>query len=218
MRPAQRFRKDETGAVMVEASISMTLLLVLVLGFVDFGNAFFQWNAAAKAVQVGARMAAVSPPLATAIKTVGPTTTPGDPVPSGSYSFVCVGGAATCSCTGSSCPGASVTLIAANFSKIFRGDTAVTASDACPALTTGQRPGMCQFFPGLRRQDVQVTYAATGLGYQTRPDGAVPTITVEIRPGHPFKFFFLGGLLGLGDIDIPPMRSTVTGEDLGDGA
>ena len=55
---------------------------------------------------------------------------------------------------------------------------------------------MCDFFPGCDRQDVQITYTATGLGYQTRPGGAVPTIIVEIRPGLPFQFFFLERTFG----------------------
>ncbi|WP_245521446.1 TadE/TadG family type IV pilus assembly protein, partial [Mesorhizobium sp. M3A.F.Ca.ET.175.01.1.1] len=62
---------------MVEMAISMTLLLMLTLGFVDFGYAFFQWNAATKAVQVGARLAAVSDPVAGALTTAAPTSTPG---------------------------------------------------------------------------------------------------------------------------------------------
>jgi hypothetical protein len=206
MTLAGRFNGEESGAVMVEASIAMTLLLVLTLGFVDFGNAFYQWNAAAKAVQIGARMAAVSPPVAPEAKTAGPTTTPGDPVAAGSYSFVCYG---TGSSTGTCSAG---TFNWPNFNRIYAGDDGVCGPVA------GSRPGMCDFYPWLRPQDVQISYTATGLGYQTRPDGAVPTITVEIRPGLPFQFFFLSGLLGFGNIDIPPMRSTVTGEDLANGA
>lgn len=197
---------------MVEAAIAMTLFLTLTLGFVDFGNAFYQWNAAAKAVQVGARRAAVSPPVSPSVKIAGPADNPGGAIPvypaANSYRFVCVGG------NSSSCTNYSDTA----FSKIFRGDTVYSNDDACPALAAGQRPGMCHFFPRLRRQDVQITYVSTGLGYQTRPGGAVPTIVVEIRPGLPFEFFFLGGLLGFENIDVPPMRSTVTGEDLADGA
>lgn len=218
MRRLVSFIQDRDGAVMVEATISMTLLLMLTLGFVDFGNAFYQWNAAAKAVEVGARMASVSPPVASGVTNAGPTSSPGDPVPTGSYKFVCTGGTTTGTCTGASCAAASIGCVDANFSRIFRGDTAYSNDDACPALAAGQRPGMCHFFSRLRRQDVKITYEATGLGYQTRPGGAVPTIIVEINPGLPFQFFFLGGLLGFDNINIPPMRSTVTGEDLGDGA
>ena len=63
----QAFRDiGEDGAAMVEMAIAMTLLLTLTLGFVDFGYAFYQWNAATKAVQVGARLASISDPVATA--------------------------------------------------------------------------------------------------------------------------------------------------------
>jgi hypothetical protein len=37
-------------------------------------------------------------------------------------------------------------------------------------------------------------------------------------PHFTFQLFFLGGLAGFANMDIPPMRSTVTGEDLGNGA
>jgi Flp pilus assembly protein TadG len=194
---------------MVEATIAMSLLLVLTLGFVDFGNAFYQWNAAAKAVQVGARMASVSPPVADEVTSAGPSSTPGEPVPADSYSFVCRGtGPSAGNCDDGATDG---TFNPTSFNRIYAGDDGV-----CGAVA-GSRPGMCDFFPRLRPQDVQVSYVATGLGYQTRPGGAVPTVTVEIRPGLAFEFFFLAGLLGFDDINIPPMRSTVTGEDLGNG-
>jgi Flp pilus assembly pilin Flp len=211
----QRFRKEEEGAAMVEMAIALTLLLTLTLGFVDFGYAFWQWNAATKAVQVGARMASVSPPVAPEVKNAGPNATPGDPIPVGAYSFTCYGtGPSAGTCTGSDAifnPG--------NFNRILCGDAVANADGTCGNLDAEHpRPGMYHFFPRLRPQNLQITYAATGLGYQTRPGGAVPTITVEIRPGLPFQFFFLSGLRGFGNIDIPPMRSTVTGEDLGNGA
>jgi Flp pilus assembly protein TadG len=60
-----RFARDNNGAVLVEATIMMTIMFVL--GSVDFLFAFYQWNAAAKAVQVGARIAAVSDPVATGL-------------------------------------------------------------------------------------------------------------------------------------------------------
>ena len=197
----KRFREDEGGAVMVEAAIAMTLLLTLTLGFVDFGYAFYQWNSAAKAVQVGARMAAISDPavagLATVTNTPPNTSDIGLPVgPSGFPSYACLGAGAP--------------LCNDNFSRIFRGDTVGTG---CPARTGTQRPGMCHFFPRLQPANVRITYAATGLGYWTRPGGPVPTITVSLE-GLTFQFFFLGGLLGFDDIAIPSMRSTVTGEDL----
>jgi Flp pilus assembly protein TadG len=193
---------------MVEMAIAMTLLLTLTLGFVDFGYAFYQWNAATKAVQVGARLASISDPVATALATAAPISSPGAPVAAGAYGpFVCTYAAGAGSCTNSGA------FSAANFSRIFRGDTANTNDDACPALGANQRPGMCHFLPGLQRSNVVVTYTATGLGYQTRLGGPVPTITVSLQNIN-FQFFFLGGLIGLANITMPSMLSTVTGEDL----
>lgn len=205
----KRFAKSEDGVAMVEMAIAVTLLLTLTLGFIDFGYALYQWNAATKAVQIGARLASISDPVASALTNAAPISNPGAPVAAGAYGpFVCTyssGGTGSCSNGGN--------LSAAAFSRIFRGDTANTNDDACPALATNQRPGMCHFFPGLRRNNVVVTYAATGLGYQTRLGGPVPTITVNLQ-NISFQFFFLGGLLGFGNMTMPSMLSTVTGEDL----
>ncbi|ANT50036.1 TadE/TadG family type IV pilus assembly protein [Mesorhizobium amorphae] len=204
----RRFTKSEDGGATVEMAIVSTLLFTLTLGFVDFGYALYQWNAATKAVQLGARLASISDPVATALTTAAPTTTPGAPVVAAAYGpFVCRYTAGTGACSNSG------VFNAANFSRIFRGDTANTNDDACPALAADQRPGMCHFFSGLRRDNVVITYSATGLGYQTRQDGPVPTITVNLQ-NVTFQFFFLGGLLGYGNLPMPSMLSTVTGEDL----
>jgi Flp pilus assembly protein TadG len=204
-----RFAKLDDGAAMVEMTIVATLLFALTLGFVDFGYAFYQWNAATKAVQVGARLASISDPVSTALATAAPTTTPGAPVAAGAYGpFVCKYTGAVGACNGDS------TKFDVNaFSRIFRGDTTYSANDTCPALGANQRPGMCHFFPGLLRSNVVITYSATGLGYQTRLGGPVPTITVQLQ-NRTFHFFFLSGLMGFGNINMPSMLSTVTGEDL----
>ncbi|ESW84901.1 pilus biosynthesis protein TadE [Mesorhizobium sp. LSJC269B00] len=204
----RRFTTSEDGAAMVEMTIVSTLLFSLVLGFVDFGYAFYQWNAATKAVQVGARLASISDPVATNLTAAAPTTTPGAPVVSGVYGpFACSYTGTTGACTNSGI------FSAANFSRVFRGDTAVTNDDVCPVLAANQRPGMCHFFPGLLRSNVVITYSATGLGFQTRLGGPVPTISVSLQ-NRTFQFFFLKGLMGFADINMPSMLSTVTGEDL----
>jgi hypothetical protein len=189
---------------MVEMTIVITLLLTLVLGFVDFGYAFYQWNAANKAVQVGARLAEVSTPVATGV--VSEAGTPansanvGLAVPAGTYNYRCTAnaaGTASCTCVAGTC--ANLTVNQAAFDLIYDGDA--------------NRPGMHDFFPALQKSNVRIEYAATGLGYWTRPGGPVPTIRVSIV-GRQFQFFFLAGLLGFANITMPNMLSTVTGEDL----
>lgn len=198
------FIREENGTTMVEMALVGTLLLVLALGFVDFGYAFYQWNAANKAVQVGARLASVSNPVATGLTLeAGAPANPddvGQPVPSGTYDYVCTAnsaGTASCSCAAGTCQ--SLTADQTAFNLILNGDAT--------------RPGMKSFFPALKASEVRIEYDATGLGYWTRPGGPVPTIKVSIV-NHPFQFFFLGGLLGFTNITMPNMLSTVTGEDL----
>lgn len=72
---------------------------------------------------------------------------------------------------------------------------------------------MCDIFPRIDLANVVIEYVDSGLGYAGRPGGPVPTIQVRIQ-NIPFEFFFLGDLLGFGQINIPPMTSTITGEDL----
>lgn len=186
-----RFIKDQAGATMVEMTLVISLLLVLVLGFVDFANAFYQWNAANAAVQLGTRYAAVSAPIAQAsILTNAATNDPdliGETMPSGSFRFVC--NSAGC--------GPNAGFDAATYAEL------VTK--------------MQDRFPQLEDDNVQVIYEATGLGYWTRPGGAVPSISVSIE-GQPFDFFFLPDLPGFdgmqNQITMPNMQSTRTGEDL----
>ncbi|TIP06141.1 MAG: pilus assembly protein [Mesorhizobium sp.] len=199
------FRASECGATMVEAAIAMPLLLTLLLGFVDFGYAFYQWNAANKAVQAGARLAQISSPVASGLSQEAKTPTDsldvGKAVPANTYNYICTANAAgtvSCACgTGATCQ--DLTASQAAFDFIFNGSAG--------------RAGMHSYLPMLTKSQVRIQYQASGLGYWTRPNGPVPTITVSIV-GHQFQFFFLAGLLGFNNITMPSMLSTVTGEDL----
>ncbi|MER9335611.1 pilus assembly protein [Mesorhizobium sp. M0293] len=200
----RRFSAEQSGTTMVEMAIAMPLLLTLVLGFVDFGYAYYQWNAGNKAVQAGARLARISTPVAIGLpleaKTPSVATDVGNAVPAGTYDYACtanVAGVACCSIGPGTCDASNASQ--ASFDAIYDG--------------TANRAGMHDFLPMLEKSQVRIEYAASGLGYWTRPNGPVPTITVSIT-NHPFQFFFLGGLLGFGNITMPSMLSTVTGEDL----
>jgi hypothetical protein len=60
---------------------------------------------------------------------------------------------------------------------------------------------------------VVVVYAQTGLGFAGRPGGPVPTITLSLH--HlPFQFFFLSGLMGFNNVQIPALTTSITGEDM----
>jgi Flp pilus assembly pilin Flp len=203
----RRFARDDDGATLVEFTIVMMVVFLLVLGFVDFGYALYQWNAASKAVQVGARLAAVSNPVDSSLETFTGLD-PGDPAhdepgePSASYERSCDGEDETCSNDG--------TYNADSMERIVFGTDGVCGE---PVSADNLRRGMCDVFWRIQPENVVVDYLHSGLGFVTRPDGPVPTIRVSLKD-LTFQFFFLGDLLGLGDMTIPTMASTITGEDL----
>src|SRR6266699_3107194 len=101
--PLNHFLRDQRGAVMVEVTILLSLTLVLVLGAIDFLLLFYQWNAAAKAVQIGARLAAVSDPVASGLNglshaVVSESVPPGAAMPK--FTVTCDGRTSTCTCNG----------------------------------------------------------------------------------------------------------------------
>src|SRR6516225_1464664 len=98
-----RFTRDNNGGVLVEATIMITIMFVCVIGAIDFLFAFYQWNAATKAVQVGVRIAAVSDPVAKGLtglraRVISASLRPGSAMPS--FTVTCDGGSATCTCRG----------------------------------------------------------------------------------------------------------------------
>ena len=209
-----RFTHDNDGGVLVEATIMITVMFVFVLGSIDFLFAFYQWNAATKAVQVGVRIAAVSDPVAKGLNglsagVVSASLRPGSAMPS--FTVTCDGGTAICTCQGA-CKGVGGYNATAMHTIVFgRG------SMACGDATSSYSTGMCDIFDRITPANVRIVYtepaAPAGLGYAGRPAGPVPTIRVSLQ-NMPFRFFFLGALLGFRDIQIPEVPTTITGEDL----
>jgi hypothetical protein len=205
-----RLASDQNGAVLVEATVMMIVILVFVLGSIEFLFVFYQWNAATKAVQVGARLAAVSDPVATGLNNLStavenPSLPPGARMPF--FEVSCNGATMSCSCVGM-CVGVSGYSAAAMDTIIFgRG------SSSCTDATSFYNAGMCDIFSRIRPENVTITYVQTGLGYVGRPGGPAPTVTVALQ-NLPFQFFFLKGLLGFKNILIPALTTAITGEDL----
>jgi hypothetical protein len=193
-----RLVRDTRGTAMVEMSLIIGLLLMFTLGMVDFSFAFIQWNGASKAAERLARLAAVSDPVDSDLQTLTGLeggAVPGSSMPS--FDRVCTG--ATMTCTGGTYDSAAMTDLV---------NRAINQTNL-NGILWGQ----------LIPQRVVIRYTYTGLGFAGRPGvagrpgGPVPTITVQLA-GLNFNFFFLNGLLGFGPIQIPPMTTTVTGEDL----
>ena len=203
----RHFGRDEHGGVLVEVTVVIPIIFIFVLGAVDFLFAFYQWNAAAKAVELGARIAAVSAPVVNGLQNAtgsGSSSVP-QPLPVPYFKVTCSAGG--CSCIGN-CPGVGGYNAAAMNTIVFgRG------SSACNDATSSYYAGMCDVFGRVAPAKVRIVYEQTGLGFVGRPDGPVPTITVSLQ-NLPFQFFFLGGLMSFANIPNIPASATITGEDL----
>lgn len=84
-RRIRDFRDDEHGGALVEALLVMNVILLMLVAFIELTIAVNQWNAANKALQLGARIASVSTPLHGGLMTIDPVADdqaePGDPMP-----------------------------------------------------------------------------------------------------------------------------------------
>ena len=206
-----RLADDLEGAVLVEVTITLVIMLVFVLGSIEFLFLFYQWNAASKAVQVGARIAAVSDPVALGLNSlsngvISASLPPGSMMPN--FVVRCEGRNSICSCSGA-CPIDGVRYNSAAMNTIVFGRGSSSCSDATAFYNTG----MCDVFPRITAANVVIVYAQSGLGFVGRPGGPVPTITLSLQD-LPFQFLFLGGLLGFKEIEMPALRTAITAEDL----
>jgi Flp pilus assembly pilin Flp len=196
-----RLRKDESGSAAVEFGLLGGFFIVLLLAGMDFGAALWQHNRAAKAVQLGVRLAAVSDPVSKDLATFDGTQVgaePGDPMP---YSE------RRCNGSTSSCSNGTFDLGALRTIVYGRGNT------SCPT-TPQPYPAMCQILPQVTPANIAIDYIHSGIGRAgisgIRP---IPTITMRLI-GLSYDFMLLGDLLGLRDIPMTGLMATATGEDL----
>jgi TadE-like protein len=213
----RRLVHDEAGNMLVEVGVSIPILFFFVFGAIDFTFLFCEWNAAAKAVEVGARIAAVSDPVASGLTSISDAAVngrgAGDSIPS--FTITCDGYSSQCL---SDAP-TTITYDPAAMEKIVYGRNGGTSCDTRP--TSYYFAGMCNFFPfqTLTPKNVQVVYQQTSLGYVQSTGGPQPTVTVSLLQtpddaALKFRFFFLGSLMGFRGTKIPPFTTTVTGEAL----
>ncbi len=201
---------DEIGSVFVEFAILLPIVVTVLFGSVDLIYAFYEWNAAAKAVEVGARIAAVSDPVAVGLNGLSNVAVlsginTGGAMPT--FSVICDGLVAACSCTGM-CAGITAnSYSAAAMNRILFGRGSAGCGDAISYYTTG----MCDVLPSIGAANVAIKYQQTGLGYAGHPGGPLPTITVSLQNMN-FQFFFLRSL-GI-SIRMPLITTTITAEDL----
>jgi hypothetical protein len=189
--------RDERGISFVEGLIVFPVVLLVFAALMEFGYAVFQWNQTVKAMQLGARLAAVSDPLVDNYTNLESDLTglPGaDPVPVAAVSVACGAGTTACNSAG--------------MARLIAG-----SDGTCDSNYGASLPGMCDFNPFIGANNVRLTYTRAGLGYVGRPQGPVTTVTVEAR-NLTFRLPLLGALLGINNLEIPAHPVTVTSEDL----
>lgn len=195
---------DRSGAATVEFALLFWILLFLTLGIIEFGLALFQWARAEKALQLGARIAVVSSPIAHELKNFSGKTDAnsfGDScrdATTGATQPYCVYDPNPVRCTSTGCNGYG--FDAAAFNRIV--------------------DRMRVIAPWIQPDWVVVEYGATGLGFVGRPGSRqgefnlVPSVSVRIENAA-FPLLLMDDLFGLDAIPMPTFSTTLVGEDLG---
>uniref|UniRef100_A0A2A3JZT2 Pilus assembly protein TadE n=2 Tax=Alloyangia mangrovi TaxID=1779329 RepID=A0A2A3JZT2_9RHOB len=195
----QPFLRETSGLAMTEALIVVPVLMLVCGAMVEFGLMVYEWNQTLKAMQVGARRAAVSTPLTdiSALSDYGASLSQGDPVPmpppdppepGNTYAVSCGAGASPCD--------------EAALTRLMNG------SDDDGSGITGIR----DIAPFIAPENIRITYQHSGLGYVGRPFGPVLTVTLEVRD-LAFDLLLLDMLV---PITIPAHPVAITSEDLSD--
>ncbi|WP_018235782.1 TadE/TadG family type IV pilus assembly protein [Ensifer sp. BR816] len=192
------FRQDESGVALTEALITFPIVMLMFATFIEFGYAMSQWNQTVKALQYGARLAAVSDPLTSDFDDVFPTEAD-DPLNNGDATPNDATITSTC--------GPDLDNCSDELSRIVLG------SDGACGTAGDPRPGICDINWRIQPENLVVTYQRSGLGYWGRPEGPVLTMRLEVRDVT-LEMLFLGPLLGLDEIAVPAHPVTITTEDL----
>ena len=187
------FFPAESGVALAEALIVFPIMVLAVAVCMEFTFVMYQWNSAAKAMQLGVRRLIVSDPVTTG--TLFEDTFAFDPALGGDLIL----------------PDAAVKLVCGANAAPCDADMLDWLVDGAGAGTMW--PGLRAYYPSIGPGDIRVTYERSGLGYHGRPSGPVVTVRLEMVAG-PTDLLFLGGILGLAGFNFPPFTVTATSEDL----
>lgn len=195
------FRRQESGASLVEFGIVILVFLFLIFAIIDMGRLAHTWSSAQKATQLAARIAAVRPPVCAGVPERNVRGSTGSTI---TYGTLCRFSAGTCAAPATAiCTGSSANATA---TEVF---TAIR-----PLLPAGSTEANLRF-----------TYAFDpNLGFLGGP--YVPMVTVELvnlRFSYVTQLGLLiapitgqAGTLGTG-LALPSMSVSVPGEDLAQG-
>ncbi|WP_065373010.1 TadE/TadG family type IV pilus assembly protein [Ensifer adhaerens] len=192
------FWQDQRGVTLTEGLITLPSVLLVFAALVEFGYAMSQWNQTVKALQFGARLAAVSDPLTSDFAEVFPIEAE-NPLNNGDLTPNNAAISSTCGPNLANCTDA--------LTRVAMG------SDGVCGVAGDPNPGICDLNWRIQPANLVVTYQRSGLGYWGRPNGPVLTMRLEVRDVT-FDLPLLGRLLGLDQIEVPAHPVTLTTEDL----
>jgi Flp pilus assembly pilin Flp len=191
MRRFVQFRRNESGAVLIEHTLVFILLMILTFGLIEFGIVLHQYNAAETATSAGARFIATRGPVITGISDCGVATS------------------LTAGTRCSDVSGASGWSLTCNAN--------APAGNCQAAVLNALVAEMQRYNPNIEAQNVQVVLRGAGLGFVGR-GAPVPMVTVRLT-GMTYEYIAVGALLGIDDLEMPGFDATLVGEDLnGQGA
>ena len=201
----RNFRRNSAGSVSVETALVSILMISITGAAIEGGNALMQWNSAQQAARLGARIAAVSAPVAKDIDTMtgmNGNTRVGDPMPY--YSRACSG--ATTSCNQGSYDSLAMNKL------VFGPD-----NDGTCAAASRARRGMCDVYQRVTVANVDIKYEGSGVGTAGAPGAAVPLITVTVK-NIGLDFVFLDIFTKNQIVKLPDVNVTMIAEDMRAGA
>ncbi len=222
MLGSNKLLRDIAGSVLIEATVTIPLMLVLALGTVDAAYMFYEWTLANKAAYVGARKAVVSSPAASNVANLSYTAA--DLQQLGQLCF----GATTGTATGN-CPSVNAVCVSATAS-CGTGNTYNNGN------FTYIVTAMQAVFPRIAASNVQITYSTDNLGFVGQPWAGSDFVNNNIQYTLPMnvtvcigcgsatamthQFFFIGPLIRFfggtfpAAVNIPQFSTTLPSESI----
>lgn len=212
------------GSSIVEFAIVLPFILLITGGMMDAVYLGYQYNAAIKAVERGARLAAVSAPVAASFRAktkaaLDASASTGVSAGARISRSSAVWTPITCtSQSTSNVPPLSVscdngyTADADAFSRIYFGRKP-SGTYECGGAFTSYSAGICDIFPDARPNNLTISYIPTGLDFYGNPEGAIPEILLTLA-GVKYKSVFLSVLIQPFSDQLPDIRVSIVGEDL----
>ncbi len=200
--------RDKRGVSCVEFVLVAAVFFMMIFGLIDFSRAMWEWNAAAKATQFGARHAVVSDIVSVDYKDFSGLSvsgvTSGDKVPikdAGGNDII-----APIFCSDSN-PGAGLAIGCGT----SLGGLAAAKADAVAFLAIVVE--MQKMYGRIEAHNVVIEYRHIGLGFAGNPIGpdVDPLVTVKLRD---MEFDFITpGFTGIFTLNLPDFAASLTGED-----